>query len=247
MDRRPGALFDFDGTLVDTFGGIVEGVQRMRARLDAGPLDFEEAKRHIGWGLKNLVGQCHPRMDALRPDELPADGSPLPLEEALLHETIELFRAEYQQCQMHQTRVYAGIPALCTTLAERDVALAVVSNKPERFVRHIMAALGLADPFALVLGGDSLPTLKPHPAPLLHAIDTLGIDRARCAMVGDSDLDIRAARAAQLPSIAVGWGIQPPETLRPSNPTYLVDTTADLLQQIRRVLGLANRPVGSLR
>lgn len=239
VDRRPGVLFDFDGTLVDTFGGIVEGVQRMRARLEAGPLPFGEAKRHIGWGIKNLVGQCHPRLDALRPDELPADGSPLPLEEALLQETVELFRAEYQQCQMHETHAYEGIPDLCGELAGNGVALAVVSNKPERFVRHIMAVLGLADPFALVVGGDSLPTLKPHPAPLLHVVDTLGIDRRRCAMVGDSDLDIRAAQAAQLPAIAVGWGIQPPEQLRQVRPTHLVETTGALREGLRSVLGLS--------
>ncbi len=231
-------LFDFDGTLVDTFGGIVEGVQRMRARLGAPGLPFEEAKRHIGWGVQNLAGQCHPMLDDRRPDHLPEDGGPLPLEAAALQAIVELFREEYRHCQMHQTRAYEGIPEICREYAARGIPLAIVSNKPERFVRHILAALGLADPFALVLGGDSLPTLKPDPRPLLHAIGQLGIETARCAMVGDSALDIRAAQAAQVASVAVSWGIEPAEHLRALDPTHVAESPAQLRACLREALSL---------
>ena len=149
---QPGVLFDFDGTLVDTFGGIVEGVQRMRARLGAAPLPFGETKRHIGWGIRNLVGLCHPKLDALRPgsessDRLPPDGAPLPFGEAELEDIVELFRQEYRQCQLYETRAYDGVGEICADLVRKGTRLAIVSNKPERFVRHITAALGLTDAF----------------------------------------------------------------------------------------------------
>jgi len=238
-----GALFDFDGTLVDTFGGIVEGVQRMRARLHAAPLPFEETKRHIGWGIRNLVGMCHPKLDAQRPergqtDRLPLDGTPLPFSEAELEEIVELFREEYRQCQLHETRVYEGIGELCADLVKQGAQLAIVSNKPERFVRHITAALGLTDFFSLIVGGDSLPTLKPDPAPLHHAIAALDIDPGRCAMVGDSDLDIEAARAAGPPSIGVTWGISNQQEMEGHCPTYIAGTSEELARQLRLVLGM---------
>lgn len=240
---QPGVLFDFDGTLVDTFGGIVEGVQRMRARLGAAPLPFGETKRHIGWGIRNLVGLCHPKLDALRPgsessDRLPPDGAPLPFGEAELEDIVELFRQEYRQCQLYETRAYDGVGEICADLVRKGTRLAIVSNKPERFVRHITAALGLTDSFSLILGGDSLSTLKPDPAPLVHAMATLGIDPGRCAMVGDSALDVEAARAAGLPSIGVTWGISSPPEMEALCPTYAAGTAEELARQLPLLLGM---------
>ena len=221
-------LFDFDGTLVDTFDGIVEGVQRMRARLDAPPLPTDEIRSHIGWGLGNLVGQSHPQLDPLRPDKLPTDGGPLPLSADDLRRVIALFRAEYARVLMLNTRPYPGIPSLCRRLVSADVPLGVVSNKPERFTRQILAALGMADPFAIVLGGDSLPRKKPDPLQIHHAAEILDISAAECVMVGDSALDVQAAQAAGAISCAVTWGLTPEDDLRALRPTWIVHSTEEL-------------------
>lgn len=234
---KAGVLFDFDGTLVDTFDDIIEAVQQMRGRLGAGPIPNGQIKRHIGWGAPNLVGQCHPQLDALRPDNLPRDGGPLPVPAGEVERVLQIFRCEYTEVQLQHTHAYSGIKTLCRRLARDGFALAVVSNKPERFIRQILAGLGMVDPFALVLGGDSLSKKKPEPEPLLHAVRELRISAKRCVMVGDSGPDIEAARAAQIPSCAVSWGILPTEDLRALNPTRLVRTVQELEHSLYR-----NRP-----
>lgn len=231
-----GVLFDFDGTLVDTFEDIVEAVQRMRAACGAQPLPAGEVRRHIGWGTGNLIGQCHPRLDPLRAAGLPPDGAPLPLEPAAIEEGLEHFRRAYARVLLRTTRPYPGLPELCARLAADGLVLAVVSNKPEGFTRRILAALGLVDPFRLVLGGDSLPVRKPDPAPLLHAARLLGLAAERCVMVGDGPLDIAAARAAGMPCGAVTWGIQSAAELVPQAPAAIARTDAELERWIRDTL-----------
>ncbi len=235
-----GILFDFDGTLVDTFDDIVEGVQRMRERLRAPRLADDQIRPHIGWGISNLIGQCHPQLDPLRPDRLPADGSPLPVDPQKIQSARDVFREEYARFLIIHTRPYPGIRSLCSRLGAEGVPLAIVSNKPELFIRRLLAALGMADPFALVLGGDSLPVLKPDPEPLHHAARTLGLPSDSCVMVGDSGLDIAAAQAAGLPSLAVTWGLWDRPTLAALKPTRLVRTAGELEACIRLHLQRAN-------
>jgi phosphoglycolate phosphatase len=229
---RSGVFFDFDGTLVDTFDGIVAAVQRMRARLDAAPLRDEDIRPHIGWGIYNLIGQSHPRLDHFRPDRIPPDGAPLPIDARDVEHGIAVFREEYAQGLVEGCHVYPGMRELCWRLAREDCGLAVVSNKPERFTRRIMAGHGLVDPFAIVVAGDSLPVMKPDPEPLRHAARALRVELARCVMVGDSRIDVEAARAAGVPCCAVTWGIESEEELAACGPEGMARTTEELSRWI---------------
>jgi phosphoglycolate phosphatase len=231
-----GVLFDFDGTLVDTFDDIVEAVQRMRAVYGAAPLPPIEVRRHIGWGTPGLIGQCHPRLDPLRAGGLPPDGAPLPLEAEAVAEALAHFRTAYARLMLRHARVYPGMTDLCRRLDADGLALAVASNKPEGFTRQILAALALADPFRFVIGGDTLPVRKPDPAQLRHAARELGLPLARCVMVGDGPLDIAAARAAGIPCCAVTWGIQSVEELIEQGPSGIARTEGELEQWIRDTL-----------
>jgi len=229
-------LFDFDGTLVDTFDDIVEGVQRMRAALGGERLPPPQIRRHIGWGTANLVAQCHPRMDTQRPDGLPADGAQLPLDADEVERSLALFRDAYSEILMRRSRAYPGAIEMCHALSADGVALAIVSNKPERFVRLVMAALGMVDDFALVLGGDSLAARKPDPQPLRHAAATLGQPPGRCIMVGDGTLDLEAARSAGMPGCGVTWGLLGKEELVPLAPAYIAESIAGLETWLRATL-----------
>jgi len=237
---RRGVLFDFDGTLVDTFPGIVEGVHRMRTRLGAPRLKDDDVRRHIGWGIRNLIGQCHPECDSV---EIP-NGEPLPVAPDELERSVALFRHEYSRILVSLSHIYAGIEPLCAWLGRENVALAVVSNKPDRFVRQIMAAVGLADAFELVLGADTMSALKPDPASLREAIEKLGIDSERCVMVGDSRLDIEAAKNARIASCAVTWGLGTEADLASVEPTTLVDSTHGLADWLLEFLEPIEAPPG---
>jgi phosphoglycolate phosphatase len=238
-------FFDFDGTLVDTFAGIIEAVQRTRAELCAPPLPPDEVRRHIGWGVAHLLAQCHPRMDSLRPDRLPLPTAPSQAAPEENERLITIFRGAYAEVLLLNARTYPGIDAVCRDLFHGGVPLAVISNKPEAFVRQMLAAMALADPFRLILGGDSLPQRKPDAAPLRHAAAHLGVAIERCVMIGDSRLDMEAARAADVPSCGVTWGLAPEEEIAKLKPTYIVRSAAELRGCLHEQLGIPLCPAGA--
>lgn len=229
----PGVLFDFDGTLVDTFDGIVAGVQRMRTRLGASPLADEEIRRHIGWGIENLIGQSHPDLDSARGSRLPPDGEPLPLAGERLRAAIEVFRAEYAKLILPTSRFYPGIEDLVRSLEGATYRMAVVSNKPVRFIDQFFAQSELRSAFGVIFGAESTPEKKPAAMPLVRAAAELDLPVGACVMVGDSPLDIAAAQAAGIPSIAVTWGLLDRAALAACDPTRLAASAAELESAIR--------------
>jgi len=238
---RPGVLFDFDGTLADTFDDIVETIQRLRTRIEAPALRGDEIRRHIGWGSPNLLWQCSPQLDHLRPDQLPPDGDPPGFSETEASEMREIFTQEYEEllsCPSSQTTLYEGVADICALFTNRGAELAIVSNKTERITRRLLASLGLADFFSLVLGGDSLAVKKPSPEPLLHAVRELSLAPDKTLMVGDSQLDLIAAERAGVASCGVTWGLIPEDDLVTCKPTYLARSMADLERAIDESTGL---------
>jgi phosphoglycolate phosphatase len=144
------------------------------------------------------------------------------------------FRALYAKCLLDTTRPYPGMAELLGRLVSTGTRLAVVTNKPEDLSRRILDGLGLADRFDLLLGGESLPVRKPDPAPLLHALATIGVSTSNAAMVGDSEIDIEASRAAGVPVAAVTWGFVAEARLIAARPDHISRDAADLEDWLTR-------------
>src|SRR5262245_43299155 len=117
----------------------------------------------------------------------------------------EEFLACYDERICAETRLFPGIAEL---LARLGRPWGIVTNKAMRFTQRIVAALGLQP--HCVVGGDSTPHLKPHPAPLLLAAERLNISSAEISYLGDDLRDVQAARAAGMRAIAVEWGYHGP-------------------------------------
>jgi len=176
-------VFDLDGTLIDSAPDIHAAANRLMARHGFAPFTSEETRSFIGSGVPHFIACC------LRARGRDGDGA--------LHAQLVAEFVEGYETAVTLTRVYPGVAAALATLAETGHRLAICTNKPERPARAVLAHLGLAAHFPVVIGGDSLTVRKPDPAPLWAAVKALGGDRV--LYVGDSEVDAETAERAGVP------------------------------------------------
>lgn len=199
--RPPRAVFfDLDGTLADTAADLAAPVNAMRIERGLEPLPLEALRPFASHGARGLIG----RGLGIRPED--------PGYEALRLD----FLARYEAAMVVHTRLFDGMAPLLDALDAAEVRWGVVSNKVERYVRPILAALGVLDRSATAIGGDTTPFAKPHPEPLLHAARLAGVDPVDCVYVGDDLRDVQAGRAAGMLTVAAAYGFcgeaEPPAT-----------------------------------
>ncbi len=169
----------------------------MRAQHGLPALAVAEVRAFVGDGARTLLRR--------------ALAAVLPAEPAAAERVVSAAFAVYVEHHTAQctqlVREYPGVATALAALRARGHALAVVTNKPERFVGPLLDHLGLRPLFGAVVGGDTLPQHKPDPAPLRCALQRLGADPAGGGtMVGDGVQDLRAGKAAGLRTIACLYG-----------------------------------------
>ena len=213
-------LFDLDGTLVDSVPDLALAVDRMLAELGRAPAGEAKVREWVGNGSANLVKRALTgRMDG-------------DVEPGLLESALTSFFAHYESVLCFNSRLYDGVEAALADLNARDLALAVVTNKPERFTLQLLETLGLAGRFAVVVGGDTLSEKKPHPAPLLYAAARLGVTPEYSLMVGDSRNDVEAARRAGMRVVCVPYGYNHGEPIALAAPDAVVENLSELAQRL---------------
>jgi phosphoglycolate phosphatase len=196
--KRAALLFDLDGTLVDSLPDLARALSALLAELGAPPLTPAEVAPMVGDGVGPLVARG-----------LAARGLPPDPDGARLAR----FLALYEAAPALLTRPYPGVPETLARLRRNGWLLGLVTNKPERATRLLLAELALAAFFETIVGGDTMPWRKPDKRPLLAALAALGAEDG--IFVGDSDVDAAAAHAAGLPLVLLrhGYARRPVETL----------------------------------
>lgn len=182
--------FDLDGTLVDSAADLTAAVNHALSLIDRAPLTVADVRPMIGLGAKHMLSQ----------GLIATGGVPDGAVERLLPDLLRYYEAHIA---VH-SRAFPGLGAALDRLDALGVRTAVVTNKAERMARRLLAELDLADRMAVIIGGDTLGVSKPSPEPILAMIEQAG--GGRTAFVGDSIYDVEAARAANTPSILVGFG-----------------------------------------
>ncbi|WP_439673010.1 Phosphoglycolate phosphatase, chromosomal (plasmid) [Cupriavidus necator] len=182
--------------LVDSAPDIVEAANRMLAELGGPPLPFATVAGFIGRGVPNLV-RCVLETAQLAPQV-----------EAAAAEA--LFHRHYAETNGRLGAVFPGVEAGLAALRRQGYRLACVTNKPRALAAPLLAMTGLASYLDVLVAGDSLAQMKPHPEPLRHACRLLDIDPAQGVLVGDSPVDVAAARAAGMPVCLVRYGYAGP-------------------------------------
>jgi phosphoglycolate phosphatase len=213
-------LFDLDGTLVDTGPDLTAALNHALGVLGRPVVDEDSVKEMVGLGARKLLERGLEATGAMTPELVDAGVQP--------------FLDYYADNICVGSRPYDGIEAAMDMLAAEGVTLAVCTNKPQRLSRLLIAALGWDGRFAAIVGADSVPQRKPHPDHVLATIEAARGDVRSTAFVGDSIVDVTAARAARVPVVAVSFGFpdRPAETL---GADAVIDRYDELVPTLRRL------------
>lgn len=209
------AIFDLDGTLLDTVGDLAAACNRMLVQRGLPEHNYDDYCRFVGNGILRLVERALP-------------------EELRTPEYVAAARADFVQFYLgaidRHTKPYAGIPELLAELTRRGVRLAVASNKFQQGTEWLIGRFFPDIPFDAVFGQRPGVPLKPDPAVVSEILARTDVSRERVLYVGDSGIDMQTARAAGVHSVGVTWGFRSREELRQAGADVLVDRSEDLLR-----------------
>lgn len=182
-------LFDLDGTLLDSAPDFVATLDAMLGERGRAPIDPMVLRPVVSKGSRAMVSAAFPELST---DE----------RDALIPEFLQRYEALIGQHAV----LFDGVAGMLAALDAAGTIWGIVTNKPEYLARLIVPQHGWQQRCAVLVGGDTLAERKPHPLPLLHAAQAIGIAAGDCVYVGDDERDILAARAANMPSVAALWG-----------------------------------------
>jgi phosphoglycolate phosphatase len=210
------AIFDLDGTLVDTAPDIAGALGAALGAVGVAAPPLDAVKKMVGDGARELIRRALEQAGAER--DLDA------LHAALL--------AAYRAHVSDRSAAYPGVTDALDQLRTAGLPCAVITNKPGDIARRLLQDLSLADRFVAVIGdGDGFPR-KPDPGAALSLIAGAGTQPARTAVVGDGLPDVRLARALGARAIAATWGYVPADRLALETPDALAHTPQDAARLI---------------
>jgi 2-phosphoglycolate phosphatase len=201
-------VFDLDGTLLDSYAAIHECLSLVLAAFGRPPVTPDETRRMVGHGLESLVAR------AVGAENVAAG--------------VKIFRDRYEAVGPASSTLLPGADAVTRRLREAGIPIAIASNKPARFTREILEALGILGRFAFVGGPDEGFPPKPAPHMVFMALATMGAKGPESVYVGDMPVDVATARAADIPVVAVPTGSATEAELRAVSPDLLISDLNEL-------------------
>ena len=208
-------VFDLDGTLADSAGDVQRALNRALASEDLPPLDVNVVRLMIGGGPRLLVLRA---LAALRCRK----------SRYVVDKLTDRFHDEYLRQETRDSRLFDGALDCLRRLRESGTRIGVCSNKPEDLCRKLTNDLGISGYIDALLGSGSGLPRKPDPAPLLKVIEDLGATPGTTLYVGDSETDVKTARAAGVDVVLMSYGY----TARPAEELgadRVYDSLADIV------------------
>jgi len=202
-------IFDLDGTLIDSKDDIASCVNHTLKDLGLPMKEPKVIYGYVGDGVRRLLQQAV------------GEGNQEQFKKAM-----KIFRGHYLAHLLDTTRFYPGVEEVLDHFKSKKKA--VVTNKPIEYTEKIMDGLKAREQFDLILGGDGMNNLKPHPEMLHKVLEEMEVRRDRSVMVGDGINDILAARAAGIRICAVGYGLGDSERLKKGEPDFFCEQIEEL-------------------
>ncbi|ESP91050.1 MULTISPECIES: HAD family hydrolase [Pseudoalteromonas] len=186
-------LFDLDGTLLDTSDDLGAALNHVLKEHGLPTLPKNEYSPAISNGVKALL-------------EVGFKDKLVDYDFASLRKQVLDY---YEQNISVHSHCFDGITDMLKSLYAQDIAVGIVTNKPEFLTFPLLAKIDALKDIKAVVCGDTLKVAKPHPEPLLYAAKKLGVTATQCTYVGDAQRDIEAAKAAKMRSVTALWGFIP--------------------------------------
>jgi phosphoglycolate phosphatase len=224
MDRIELIIFDLDGTLLDTLPDVHQCINLALANMNLPPISEKQAKIAIGPGPEHFariaLGESNKN---------------------LLEKFFQIFRPIYHEKCFERTRPFPGISELLINLY--GYRLAVASNKRLSFTARILHGLNLESHFSLIVDPELAGEAKPSPKMVDYVLKHLKTMPGHALLVGDTENDLLAAKAAGVKSCAVGWGYSELHSLASHNPDYSINTPSELLNILEQYKYQTNKKV----
>lgn len=216
-------MFDLDGTLAHTLPQLTQAVCAVAQDLGFKVPSAEEVSCYVGNGMDLLLARAILGHKDITLAEVPAEQ---------LAQARESFSRHYMAGLKENFEVYPGVLEGLQKFNRMGIKLAVVSNKPNKFVRPLMEYMGFWPYLDLAMGGEVLPKKKPDPMPLNYVLKRYGIEPHEAMMVGDSNNDIRAGKNAGVVTVALTYGYNGGQDLHEEHPDYLYDDFVSFAAQV---------------
>jgi phosphoglycolate phosphatase len=214
------AVFDCDGTLVDSSADVCWAMARAFARAGLAAPDTNAVRRKVGLSLPVAVQHLAPELD-----------------EEQVRAVTEFYKSSFRARReegLLEEPLYDGIADLLRTLHAQGWSLAIATGKSDRGLAACLATHGLAELFVSLQTADRHPS-KPHPAMLEAALFEAGAMPGEAVMIGDTTYDMQMAMSANVRSIGVAWGYHPPHELRAAGAEMVTECVADLGAELARL------------
>jgi phosphoglycolate phosphatase len=202
-------IFDLDGTLVDTAPDLLLATNHALSLIDRPQVSITQLRGFVGHGSRALIEKG-----------VAATGGTV--NEETLRRLNVGFLDYYSDNIARDSVMFQGLQAVLDRARASGMKIGVCTNKVERLSLKLLTELGVMPVIDAVVGGDTLPLMKPDPAPYFETARRMGVNPARTIMFGDSETDIRTAQAAGVPVIAVTFGYTT-EPVQTFNPDHVID------------------------
>lgn len=210
-------MFDLDGTLIDSVPDLAAAVDRMLLEMGRAPAGVAAVRQWVGNGAPVLVRRALAGgLDHSAVNDHEADYG------------LEIFMRAYGESH-DRTVIYPGVRDTLRWLQVEGVEMALITNKPERFVGPLLDQMQIGRYFRWIIGGDTLPQKKPDPAALLFVMQMAGVPASEALFVGDSRSDVQAAKAAGVQCVGLTYGYNHGRPISEESPALVIDDLRALL------------------
>lgn len=215
-------MIDLDGTLLDTAGDLATAANTMLRNLGKEEIPLSTVQSYIGGGILNLVKKCL------------ANGLSSEPNSEFLSKAMMFFEQEYAKNLCDTTRPYPGVVDGLIAMKEKGFQLACITNKSENFTLPLLIATKISNYFDIIISGDSLPKKKPDPMPLHHVCKFFGILPNEMLLIGDSENDTEAARAAGSYVFCVPYGYSEGRDVHELDCDKVISSISEAVHLIKR-------------